>query len=95
MYTKQDIVKMLETNDKAVCRGVAAIYKFQTESEKSTQTTKENNGVGFNGADAEILSSFAEFYKKTGFLTPKQLAVARKRIVKYAGQLTSIANTRN
>jgi hypothetical protein len=91
-YTQQQIREMLENNDKAVARGVAAIFKYQTHAEQASHTTRENNGVGFNGVDAEILSSFAEFYNKTGFLTPKQTALARKKILKYAGQLTRIAN---
>ena len=54
--------------------------------------THEHNGVGFNGIDGGIMSSFSEFYKKTGFLTYKQMKIARKKMLKYAGQLTKIAN---
>ena len=38
------------------------------------------------------MSSFSEFVNKTGFLTYKQMKIARKKMLKYAGQLTKIAN---
>lgn len=92
MYTKQSIKAMLETNDKAVQRGVLAIYAYQTAAEQATEETNQDNGVGFNGADAPILSSFAKQLQKGWKLSEKQMAIARKKIVKYAGQLTKIAN---
>ena len=36
--------------------------------------------------------TFAEFESKRGFLSPKQLEVARKKMPKYAKQLADIAN---
>lgn len=73
-------------------RGLLAIYKFQTEVEKSMQDTVESNGVGFNGVDSKILSSIAEFYLKNNVITNKQLNVVKKLMPKYANQLTRIAN---
>ena len=75
-------------------RGLLAIYKFQTEAEKSIQDTVENNGVGFNGADSKILSSIAEFYLNNNVITNKQLDIVKKRIPKYANQLARIANSK-
>jgi hypothetical protein len=92
MYTKEAIRTLLETNDRAVARGVVAIYRYQTEAEQATQTTRDANGVGFNGVDAEILSSFALWINGGRPLTPKMLALARKKMMKYAGQLARIAN---
>lgn len=92
-WTKESIKDLLLTNDKAVCRGVVAIFNYQTDIEKSLEAATVRNGVGFNGPDAFILSEFAQFYKKKGFLTPKQIEVARKKIVKYSGQLARIANS--
>jgi hypothetical protein len=86
---------MLLTNDRAVERAIIAIWKKQTSSEQLAQSTQEHNHVGFTAFDAEFLSSLAERLEwKKYALTPKQLASGRKAILKYAGQLTSIANSR-
>lgn len=92
VYTKEFIKEKILTNDLWLARAVVAIYKKQTSAEQQAGYTKEFNGVGFNGVDSEILSSLAEFYKNRGFLSPKQLNIARKKMVKYVGQLTKIAN---
>lgn len=98
LWTKEDIQEGLRTNDHWVVRGILAIYDYQTEDEKNIEDTKHNNGVGFNGVDGHILSSFAcqiKRWDKSKFrtpLSPKQMTLARKKIMKYAGQLTKIAN---
>lgn len=92
MYTKEQILDMIDTRDAAVVRGVLAIYKYQTEDEKRDEFTKHNNGVGFNGPDSPFLSSLAQQYQRKGYWSEKQLYCARKRIRKYAGQLVKIAN---
>lgn len=91
---KQQIKDLLLTNDKAVQRGVVAIYKRQTEAEQATQATREHNGVGYSGVHAEIMSSFAQRLLRGLSLSEKQLACARKIIVRYAGQLMEIADSR-
>ncbi len=91
-WTKAEIKEKLETDDKWVTRGIAAIFEKQTYSEQQSDSTNENNGVGFTGVDAKILSSFAKFYNRKGYLSPKQLVYGRKKIKKYAGQLAKIAN---
>ena len=85
------IRERLERSDKWVAEAIVAIYNYQTIEEQAEGITVEDNGVGFNGVDAEILTSYAEFYKKAGFLTPKQLVIGRNKIKKYAGQLAKIA----
>ena len=92
IWTTNEIKEILNKYDDQVGKALVKLYDRQTAEEKADHETKENNGIGFNGADAPILTSFAEFYKKAGFLTAKQLVVARKKIMKYAGQLTKIAN---
>ena len=107
-YTKEDIVRMLTLSNTAVERAVMALYERQTADEQATQATREHNGVGFNGTDAPILTSFAEQLKGIGWytnnygvsvrrnaprrLSEKQLALARRKVLKYAGQLAAIAN---
>lgn len=91
-YTKKMIREKLENDDKWLFRGVVAIYKLQTEEEKATDATKVDNGVGFNGVDAELLSSFAKQLLRKGYLNSNQKFYARKKMLKYAGQLAKIAN---
>ena len=91
-WTKDEMKDILTRYDDQLCKAVVKIWEYQTADEQRVGETKEHNGVGFNGLDANILSSFAEFYKRTGFLTPKQIVIARKKMMKYAGQLCRIAN---
>jgi len=86
-YTQQDIQDMLKTNDKAVIRAMLVIYEYQTEDEKNSDETLHANGMGFSGADAFILTQFTKFYKEHGFLSGKQLEIARKKMPKYAKQI--------
>ncbi len=92
VWTVEEIKTLVLTNDKMVAHSVVVLYDRQTASEQAAQETHERNGVGFNGVDAAILSSFAEFYKARGYLSPKQTTIARKKLPKYARQLTAIAN---
>ena len=87
VWDKEALCCLLAASNKAVVRAVLVVYRNQTEYERVCQATQENNGVGFSGVDAEILSSYAEFYLKTGFLTPKQVAIARNKIKKYWRQI--------
>ena len=63
------------------------IFENQTFDEQNSESTHHYNNMGFTGSDAKILSSFAKFYKRTGYLSPKQDAILQRKIVKYAGQL--------
>ena len=99
--TKTEIIKLLETNDKAVARAVFVLNERQTADEQNSEATKYHNGVGFTGADARMGTSMAKFYARSGFLTAKQIAYWRKpnkngvmRIAKYAGQLLEIAEAK-
>jgi hypothetical protein len=94
-WTPDEIVAALGRSDLFVGRAVAALYERQTAYEKDAKVTKEDNKVGFNGVDAEILSSFAEQFKRRGFLTPKQLVIARRKMPKYRKQLAEIAAEKN
>lgn len=94
IWTKEEIVNLLNTNDKFVCHSLMVLYSFQTADEKVYGEANCINGAGFNGTDAKILTSFAEFYNEKGFLSRKQMEIAKKRIVKYAGQLVKYANNK-
>lgn len=88
------IRERLLKSDKWVVEGVIRIFEYQTAEEQNNDITVEDNGVGFNGLDAELLSSYAKFAIKSGFLTSGQMVYARKKMLKYAGQLAKIANSK-
>jgi hypothetical protein len=92
VWTKDEIKHLLDTSPKMVYRSVVKIFEKQTEDEQRAETTSHHNGVGFNGIDAEIMSSFAKQIMRGKKLSDKQYAIAHKKIKKYAGQLTKIAN---
>lgn len=98
IWTKEEIKGNLLKDDQWVARGVVAIYEYQTADEQRVEDTVESNGVGFNGVDGRIMSSFAKQIIKWNPdkfrtpLSPKQFNIARKKIVKYSGQLAKIAN---
>jgi hypothetical protein len=104
-YTKEYIREKLKTSDLWLVKGLIAIYNYQTENEKNSGTTNQSNGVGFNGVDAEILTSFAEQvlnrtseqasndYKRfESSLSVKQKEITRKLLPKYSGQLLRLCN---
>jgi len=97
-WTTEEIKALLARTDRNadefIGRAVHALFLRQTEGERLNGMTVEHNGRGFNGPDATILTSFARFWKKAGFLTPKQTALARKKLKKYARQLAEIAEER-
>jgi hypothetical protein len=93
--------KML-TDDRWLERGIFAIYLYQTRDERQVQTTKYSNNVGFNGTDGHFMTSLGEWIahrtngnkKSTAFghcLSEKQKAIARRKMLKYAGQLVRIS----
>lgn len=92
VWTEEEIKNLIQTNDKVLYAAFKKLYACQTDDEQNVGETRHVNGVGFNGVDAPILSSMAEFLIKTGFLTPKQKVVVRKKLVKYNKQLTKLAN---
>lgn len=88
--TKEAIATKLETNQVWLFRGIIAIFERQTSDEKSAESTKEDNGIGFNGCDAKFGSSLAKQLIAGRCLSVKQLSAAQKMMRKYAGQLLRI-----
>lgn len=93
------LFRRADKGDEAIARAVHAIYKFQTTREKNSETTIENNEVGFNGAHGKKGTGMGRFYAANGYLTPKQIAwwkartsTGKMRIDTYASQLARIAN---
>lgn len=92
LWRKEEVRFKLETDNNWLYRGLLAIYDRQTQDEKESDLTRHDNMVGFNGVDSVILSSYAKSFKQWGRLTPRQIEVCRKKMLKYAGQLAKIAN---
>ncbi len=95
---KQEIIALLQSNDRAIARAVFVLNERQTADEQSSESTRVNNGRGFTQADAKMGTSMASYYARKGYLTEKQIAYWKKpnargvwRICKYAGQLVEIA----
>lgn len=94
MWTIDAIKNLLNTNDRAVTRGILVIYSRQTADEKQSEDTRHHNGVGFSAFDAKILSSFAIQLVQGRNLSVRQMEVARKLMPKYSRQLAEVANQR-
>lgn len=77
----------LETRKDVRVRALLRIFENQTYDEQRIESTNRYNGIGFTGSDARFLSSLAKQYKYKKFLTDKQDAILRRKIVKYAAQL--------
>jgi len=82
----------LATKKKAALKALMLIYSRQTETEQEINQTTEHNAIGFSGVDAELLSSFAKQYQKTGYLTAKQMDYLYRKISKYSRQVYSVCN---
>lgn len=78
---------MLTTNERWATAALLRIYDNQTADEQRTEATNHENGIGFTGGDARILTRFAEWYKSHGWLSPKQMRWVYEKMGKYAAQL--------
>ncbi len=91
-YSIEDIEHLLFASDTALIKGLMRIYSHQTLFEQHDKDVKQNNGRGFRVCDARILTSMAQFYESYKYLTPKQLAIVKRKMPKYVRQLTNYAN---
>lgn len=82
---------MLSTNSAWAIRGMLRIYEAQTEDEKVSEDTKHDNGVGFNGTDATLLSSYSKQVLGGRTMSPKQMEYIFKKMPKYARQLEGVS----
>jgi hypothetical protein len=96
-WTKEKIINLLHTNDKAVGRALMRLYERQTFDEREAKDVKYKNGMGFRPCHARVGVEMAEFFKKQGYLTEKQARYWRvtdrkgnMRIGIYAGQLLKL-----
>ena len=92
VWKVDEIKYLLNTNDKMLMRSLKKLYECQTADEQAGKETSHVNGMGFNKPDSQFMTSVAEFMLARGYLTEKQKSVVRRKIMKYAKQLTRIAN---
>lgn len=78
-WTKEKIISLLETNDKAVGRALLRLLQNQTSDEQIAQDVKHRNNQGFRPCHGRMGTSMAEFFKSKGYLSPKQAAYWRVR----------------
>lgn len=101
MHNRESIEELLRNNSRAVGRALIALRNRQTADEVATESTRWQNGRGFTAAHARRGVSMANFFERTGFLTPRQLAWWRapagkstSRIGQYSLQLLEVAKER-
>lgn len=87
---KTHIKNQLATNPAWALRALVKIYERQTADEQCSGITKEDNGVGFSGVDATILSSFATQVLNGRNLSAKQMAIVYKKMPRYHRQVISL-----
>ena len=93
-WSKAAIVELLNSNDRAVERGLVAIYQRQTLEEQVSSTTVKRNGIGFSGSHARLGTYYAKWILGNRRLTGQHLSKGRAMILHYAGQLLEIANSK-
>jgi len=91
-WTEAEIREMLQQSNRAVERGIVAIYKRQTESEQVAEETRVLNKVGFSAFHAKRGTYYAKWIQSGKNLTGNHLEKGRTLILHYAGQLTKISN---
>lgn len=99
LVTKEYVIHLLATNEKAVGRALIRLTRRQTIDERRDQETKYDNDRGFRPCHARLGQKAAGYFEYYGRMHPDHLAFWRARqkdgkmrIEVYAGQLARIAN---
>ena len=95
-HTKKALLSFLKmklaTDDVWAVKALGRIYAAQTSDEIRQEATNHNNGIGFTGTDAQILTGIYKSYERYGRrMTPKMMSLVHKKMPKYAGQLYTAA----
>lgn len=94
MLTKDEIKAGLNGSEAWVNRALIVLWESQEWDEKSTGSTIYENGIGFNGVDANFLTSLAQWVLDGKRLSAKQLKWARHKLPKYWKQLAKAADAK-
>jgi hypothetical protein len=73
IWTQSSVEHLLQTNDRAVGRALIVLLNRQTEVEQQSETTVVRNHRGFTQADARKMTSMAQQFVRTEYLSPRQL----------------------
>ena len=84
----------LKVNAAWAIKGLLKIYEHQTAEEQAVGVTIVHNGVGFSGADSDVLSSFAKQVKEGRKMSKRQMKIIFTKIPKYTNQLHKIAESK-
>lgn len=84
-----EILRKIEADQRWLFRAILRINSFQTSEEIDSESTRDQNGRGWNSCDAPFMTSLARQIEERGSLSSGQTKVARKVIKKYVGQLLS------
>lgn len=69
---------------------IPRIMENQTEDERASMTTTESNGKGLNAFDAKTITAYFKKIKSGRHLTPKQVEITRKKLMKYSSQYSAM-----
>jgi hypothetical protein len=84
----------LGSNKKWALQALTRIFKEnQTADEQVSEITRHDNGIGFSGADGDILSSFAKQWIKWNRLSDKQMKIVFKKMPKYWKQVIQMSDS--
>lgn len=104
IVTRESLQAMLDSEDtsfvdQVIGKALVAIFNRQTASEKYSDSTSDENGIGFTGFDAHSGSISAKYYiKRKSFMDWQREMWLKKgktgfsRIAKYHKQLNEVAN---
>lgn len=74
----------------ALVRALLFLYDRQTHLERASSATLAHNGVGFNGFDADYLSTMANRAKLSKDIATTEVWPVAKKLMKYAKQLADM-----
>jgi hypothetical protein len=77
MLTKESIIHLLKTDDRAVARALVVLTARQTDDEQASENTRYLNGRGFRPAHARMGTNMSKFFQQRGYLSHKQIAYWR------------------
>lgn len=91
-FTKEDILRLLESNPDAVKRAIVALYERQQEDERRSRTARVRNNAGFSQSTAPAGTGLARAILARRQLSADQMGVATRIAQHHANQLARIAN---
>jgi hypothetical protein len=105
LVTKESLERLLHSEDadkqmRACGRALVVLFKLQTASERQSNDTNEDNGVGFTGADGRQGAISAKYFIKhdrlEDWMVEKWIKPGKKgtRLGKYWKQLNIAANAK-